>query len=443
MSDEDIRHLRRKIVMASLAALLVSLAALISAINYTHYLQTDASLRSAMTEIANSLEDERAEREQRAGNSPKALQDKDGEGVVGQEPVDASQMMHGGRRSARTQYASRFFSVIVAADNNMLVRAKGNSELTNEYACELAQRALDSGSVEGYLDDYKYLIDKRDDQTFLLFLDCTTDLESLRQLLVVSLAVGGCAFVIAALFVVRFSGVAVRPLVESARKQKQFVADAGHELKTPLSVIATNMDILEEDLADRPEEQEWIDSTNRQVNNMRRLVDDLITLSKMEEQGVADLVLTDVSLSDVAYECVLTFEQLAHAQDKEVVPSIDEDVHVTADEPAVRQLMQILIENAIKYATGDGVIWVEVTRDGREAVFQTRNCWDHGVDARELSSLFDRFVRGEQSRDRSGGKSGYGLGLSIARALAQKNNARLEASEDDEGRIIFRAAFPK
>ena len=240
---------------------------------------------------------------------------------------------------------------------------------------------------------------------------------------------------------VRLSGLIVRPLEESARKQKRFVADAGHELKTPLSVIATNMDILEEDLADQPEEQEWIDSTNRQVGNMRQLVNDLIVLSKMEEHE-EDIVRSEVSLSDVAYECVQTFSQLAVAQGKEIVESIEEDVRVRGDEPAIRQLMQILVDNAIKYATGDGTILVEVAKAGRTATFATRNDWAHDVDSRELSTLFDRFVRGEQSRDRSGGKVGYGLGLAIARTIAEKNDFKLEVVEDDAGRIMFRAVFP-
>jgi signal transduction histidine kinase len=253
--------------------------------------------------------------------------------------------------------------------------------------------------------------------------------------------VGGCAFVIASLFVLRFARLAVKPLEESARKQKQFVSDAGHELKTPLSVIATNMDILEVDLADQPDELEWIDSTNRQVTNMRRLVNDLIVLSKMEERE-DDVVLCDVSLSDTAFECIQTFSQIAIAQGKELVPSIDEGVRVRGDEPAIRQLMQILVDNAIKYAMGDGTILVEVAKAGRTVSFATRNDWAHDVESRELPTLFDRFVRGEQSRDRSGGKAGYGLGLSIARAIAEKNDIKLEVGEDDAGRIMFRALFP-
>lgn len=478
MSEDMIARLRRKIVIVSLAAVFASLAALVLAINYVNYLQTNASLRIAMDEIANNQDADHKDKQkgdaqarQDAGtaeggqekDAPEDGQGKgaseDGQAVAGRE---GDQMMHGGRDSARTQYASRFFGVLVDADGNMKVWAKGNSELANDEAAALAQRVLASGKQEGLLDDYKFLVEDVtegqgdakmqnagagsleeafDAQTRVLFLDCTTELEAMRQLLGVSLAVAGCAFVVASLFVVRFSRLAVMPFEESARKQKQFIADASHELKTPLSVIATNMDILEADLVDQPEEQEWIDSTNRQVDNMRRLVGDLITLSKMEEQE-AELIPTEVLLSEVAHECLYTFGPMAAAQGKVLVPTIEEGVSIKGDEPAIRQLMTILIENAIKYATGD-TIEVEVAWEAHHAVFATCNEWEHDVEPRELNSLFDRFVRGERSRDRSGGNAGYGLGLSIARAIAERNGARLEVSEDDSGRIVFRVTFAR
>lgn len=460
MGDTVIQHLRRKIVLAFIVTVLVSLAALIFSINYAHYLQVDTNLRTAMDEIASSM-DAGALGHQVHGATPQgegAGQPVDKQVTTGNDGTGTDQtvqnrMMHGERKSARTQYANRFFCVFVTSDGEMTVRAKGNDSLGDDDARILAQRVLASGAQQGFMDDYKYAIESLNDdtganeqpglpdvQTRILFLDCTTDLQSLHQLLMVSLAVGGCAFLVAAIFAFRFAKLAIRPLEESTQKQKRFVADAGHELKTPLSVIATNMDILEADLAGQPEEQEWIDSTNRQVANMRHLVNDLIVLSKMEEQQ-ADLVLTEVSLTDLAYECTLTFEQLARTQGKELVSSIEEDVCVRADEPSVRQLMTILVDNAIKYATGDGSVQVEARRDGRSAVFLTRNSWNHDVEPQELASLFDRFVRAEQSRDRSVGAGGYGLGLSIARAIAQRNNAKLEVNEDSSGKIVFRAVF--
>lgn len=450
MSDSVIKRLRRKIVLISIVAVFLSLLALVFAINYAHYLQVDANLHNALAEIASEDDvDFDASQRFQGGEIDQQLprqSAEDNQQAMGQDGMqapdpeldDLKHMEHGGRKSARTQYGSRFFCVFVAEDGSMFVKSREDGELTDEYARQLAQSALGLGRSEGYLDDYKFLVDESKDQEKVYFLDCTTDLDALRQLRAVALIVGGCAFVIASLFMVRLSGLIVRPLQESARKQKQFVADAGHELKTPLSVIATNMDILEEDLADQPEEKEWIDSTNRQVSNMRQLVNDLIVLSKMEEQE-DDIVRCEVSLSDTAYECIQTFSQLAISQGKTIVTSIDEDVRVRGDEPAIRQLMQILVDNAIKYATGDGTILIEVSKTGRTALFATRNDWEHDVDSHELSTLFDRFVRGEQSRDRSGGKVGYGLGLSIARAIAEKNDVRLEVDEDDVGRIVFRA----
>ena len=453
MSDSVIKRLRRKIVLVSNVAVFVSLLALIFAINYAHYRQVDASLHSALAEIASESDMgfDAGQRFQGGGSDQQlSKQDvEDGQLVAGQDVAQApdseldalKHMEHSGRKSARAQYGSRFFCVLVAEDGSVYVKSRGDGELTHEHARQLVQSALGLGTPEGYLDDYKFLVDESGAQRRVFFLDCTTDLEALRQLLMVGLIVGGCAFAIASLVMVRLSGLIVWPLEESAQKQKQFVADAGHELKTPLSVIATNMDILEVDLADQPEEQEWIDSTNRQVTNMRRLVNDLIVLSKMEERE-DDVVLCDVSLSDTAFECIQTFSQIAIAQGKELVPSIDEGVRVRGDEPAIRQLMQILVDNAIKYAMGDGTILVEVAKAGRTVSFATRNDWAHDVESRELPTLFDRFVRGEQSRDRSGGKAGYGLGLSIARAIAEKNDIKLEVGEDDAGRIVFRALFP-
>jgi hypothetical protein len=425
MNDSAILLLKRKITLASMAAILAAVAALIIAINYVNYRQTMANLHDVMEEIAASTDGDRNKGERE---------------MVGEKNDEF--MHHGGRQSADVQYGSRFFFVILGSDGTVFVKNKGNEALTDEEATSLAERVGQGGPREGVLDDYLYSVETMDDGdgVRILFLDCTTETQSLRQLLTISIIVGAVAFLIASGFVFHFAGLAVRPLEESTRKQKRFVADASHELKTPLSVIATNMDILEVDLEDQPDELEWVDSTNRQVQNMRDLVNDLIALSKMEE-GEIDLVFSDVSLSDVADECVYTFRAVAHAQGKNLTASIDEDLHTRGDEPSIRQLMTILIDNAVKYATGDGIVWVALRREGKQAVFETRNAWARNVDPKELDSLFDRFVRGDSSRDRSGGTSGHGLGLSIARVIAERNHAKLEASEDDHGCIVFRATF--
>lgn len=191
MSDSVIKRLKRKIVLVSIAAVFVSLLALIFAINYAHYLQVDASLHSALAEIASETDtgfdaDQRLQGDGSDQQLPK--QDvEDDQHVAGQDGVQApdteldalKHMEHGGRKSARAQYGSRFFCVLVAEDGSVNVRSRGDGELTDEYARQLVQSALGLGKPEGYLDDYKFLVDESGAQRRVFFLDCTTDLEAL------------------------------------------------------------------------------------------------------------------------------------------------------------------------------------------------------------------------------------------------------------------------
>jgi len=435
MGDKAVSQLRHKVTLASIAAVLASVVLLIAVINYANHLQSMSHLRQVMDEIASSADTEHGTGKRLA--EVKALV---GDGYAALTQMGEDDWHHGGRQSASAQYGNRFFFVIADDAGNTFVKAKGQDGLTDDEAAGLAGRALATGTSEGMLDDYLFAVEDDGALTRILFLDCTTEVQAQRRLLAVSVVVGTVAVIIASGFVFHFSSLAVRPLEESVRRQKRFVADAGHELKTPLTVIATNMDILEVDLEGQPEELEWVDSTNRQVANMRDLVADLISLSKMEE-GEADLVLTDVSLSDVADECVLTFAPVAAAQGIGIVADVGEGLTAVADEPSVRRLMTILIDNAVKYVADENHIFVTLRLEGRQAVFETRNAWARDVDARELPFLFDRFVRGDRARDRSDGARGYGLGLSIARALAEANRVGLTVAEDEDDRIVFRATF--
>ena len=215
-------------------------------------------------------------------------------------------------------------------------------------------------------------------------------------------------------------------------KQKRFITDAGHELKTPLSVIATNMDILTMDLG----ENEWVEGTKKQVSRMTKLVNNLVSLSKMDEQD-ATLIFEPFSISDAAYECFDLYQSVADSAGKRLEADIEEELNVTADENSIRQIFSILLDNAIKYAEGDRVIRVRLHREGKKVLFETENDWARNVDAAKLDTLFDRFTRGDRSRSGADGKSGFGLGLAIARAAAEKNRASLTAAETEEGRLRF------
>ena len=196
------------------------------------------------------------------------------------------------------------------------------------------------------------------------------------------------------------------------------------------------MDILTMDLG----ENEWVEGTKKQVSRMTKLVNNLVSLSKMDEQD-ATLIFEPFSISDAAYECFDLYQSVADSAGKRLEADIEEEINVTADENSIRQIFSILLDNAIKYAEGDRVIRVRLHREGKKVLFETENDWARNVDAAKLDTLFDRFTRGDRSRSGAGGKSGFGLGLAIARAAAEKNHAFLTATETEEGRIRFTLAI--
>ena len=339
----------------------------------------------------------------------------------------------GGRGNAYTQFGGRYYEISVLQDGTASLSTKNTDAMTSEQAGTLAAAVIEEGKETGYRDDYRYLVRSgADGTTVVSLLDCTMDAKSLSDLRMITAAVGLLGTLAAFLFILFTSKKAVMPLAESMEKQKRFITDAGHELKTPLAVIATNMDILTMDLG----ENEWVEGTKKQVGRLRKLVNNLVSLSKMDEQDT-QFEAAPFSISDAAYECVDLYESVADSAGKRLEADIEEGVTVTADENSIRQIFAILMDNAIKYAEGDRVIRVRLHREGRKAYFETENDWARNVDAAKLDTLFDRFTRGDRSRSNADGKSGFGLGLAIARAAAEKNNAVLTASETEEGKLRF------
>ena len=204
------------------------------------------------------------------------------------------------RGAAYMQFGGRFYEIAVAADGTVDLHTNNTGAMTGEEAGELVTQILEEGKEEGYRDDYRYLVRKAADGTTVVsLLDCTMDAEGLSDLRMITVGVGLLGTLIAFFFILFTSKKAVMPLAESMEKQKRFITDAGHELKTPLAVIATNMDILTMDLGDN----EWVEGTKKQVGRLRNLVNNLVSLSKMDEQDT-QFEAAPFSISDAAFECV-------------------------------------------------------------------------------------------------------------------------------------------
>ena len=442
--DKMIQKARRKFVIGATAATFAAVLMLVLAINIVRSVQVQRQQEETLQSLSvTGVKDEK----NRKGygrdfreDDPDTEDDDDLWDDIGDRifPDDDEKDIRdkGGREnrgSAEMQYGDRYFEITVMSDGTTDLRTRNTDAMTGEEAGELVAEILKDGKETGYKDDYRYIVGSNPDgATVVRLLDCTMDAKSLSDLRMITVAVGLLGTLIAFLFILFTSKSAVRPLAESMEKQKRFITDAGHELKTPLAVIATNMDILTMDLG----ENEWVEGTKKQVGRLRKLVNNLVSLSRMDEQDT-QFVAAQFSVSDAAFECFDLYESVAQSAGKRLEADIEEGVNVTADENTIRQIFAILLDNAVKYAEGDGVIRMRLHREGRKVFFETENDWARNVDPAKLDTLFDRFTRGDRSRSNADGKNGFGLGLAIARAAAEKNSASLTASETAEGRLRF------
>lgn len=212
-------------------------------------------------------------------------------------------------------------------------------------------------------------------------------------------------------------------MAESYEKQRRFITDAGHELKTPLTIIGADLDLVEPEL----EGNEWLQDIRCQVRRLAGLTQDLIYLSRMEEE-TPPIQPIEFPLSDLTEEMAQSFQGLAKAQGKGLVLSIQPMLSYTGDENAIRQLLSILLDNALKYTPDDGEVEIALKKEGRMIRLSVSNTIDRPMEREMLDRLFDRFYRGDQSRSSQTG--GYGLGLSIAKGivLAHRGKIRAESS---------------
>ncbi len=246
--------------------------------------------------------------------------------------------------------------------------------------------------------------------TRVAIMDCTSRLVSARSYTTFSLYIGFLCMLIMLLLLSIFSRKAVEPIVKNITAQKQFITNASHELKTPLAVIAANTEVLEM----MNGKNEWTESTTKQINRMSDLISQLVVLSKLEERS--DLVLSEVDFSKEANEVAASFKTIADTAEKNFTAEIEEGVVVNADQKGIHELINILLDNAVKYCDEGGDIGMKLYKKGKMAHLEVSNSYKdgEGVDYRRF---FDRFYREDESHNSE--KKGYGIGLSMADSLVR------------------------
>lgn len=330
-----------------------------------------------------------------------------------------------------TPYESRWFSVKVAKsslgfDEGVTIDTSQTVTIDEDTARRYAQIATRDGHSFGFVNTFRYIHRETPDSDLFIFLDRGRQLQSFKKgvAATVSIAMMGIAAVVVILALA--SGPVVRPFVESNIKQRQFITNAGHDIKTPLTIIAADADVLSMEIG---EDNEWLADIHRQVDELTKLTNDLIFLSKMEEdQSDREHMQFDLSIavSDVAR----SFLMVAVASGKEIeTDDIDDGVIVLGDERMLRQLTSVLIDNALKYSDDGGTVSVSLFQRKKTVMMTVENTTDD-AEGLQTSRWFDRFYQEDESR--SHGRGGFGIGLSIAQAVVSAHNGQIRASARDD-----------
>lgn len=333
--------------------------------------------------------------------------------------------------SPEIPYETRYFTVTLDAATGQITHIDTGriAAVDGEDARLFARRAKGS---RGFVEEFRYLKYEEDSQQRLIFLDCGRRLDAFQDFLVTSLLISFAGYIVVFLLVLFISQRVARPFAETYEKQKRFITDAGHELKTPLTIIRADTDVLEMELG----KNEWLEDIQKQTQRLTSLTADLVFLSKMEE-AQADLPMIWFPISDVVAETAQSFHAPAQTQGKQLLTHITPMLSARGNEKAIAQLTSILLDNALKYSRPEAVVTLTLEKQGKGLLLSVTNPSSQPL-PRQLSQLFDRFYRGDSARS----TQGHGIGLSIAKAIVNAHGGKITAASAGENELRITAHIP-
>ena len=325
------------------------------------------------------------------------------------------------------------FSIAKIDENKNVIRSyrddvliKGKDDLQ-----KLVTEAVNESSTSGYVGTYRYLKVNNDAGNLVLLLNTQRDLDSFHAFMRNSIIVSSIVILSVFILLVLISKKVIAPIQQSYQKQKQFITDASHELKTPLAIIRSNTDVLELENGD----SKWTKNIQNQVDRLTSLVNSLVVFSRMEEKDTAEKV--KFNLSESLHARIDDFEELASFQKKHIIADIDNNIYYKGEQQAIVQLMDILLENAIKYATKETNINVTLKKNKKYAMMKISN--QANVKKGDLRKVFDRFYRLDESRNST--IKGYGIGLSMAKLITEKHKEVIKAYAPEDGIFKIEVRF--
>ena len=316
---------------------------------------------------------------------------------------------------------------IIMADSDGKFAASLNTDLTEEAAQQYINEILARSVSEGMANNYQFCTAEKSNGTLIVFTDKSAEMNMMKKLKRITMIVGSISVVVLSALAYFLSGLIVRPIKMAFEKQKQFISDASHELKTPLTVISANADVLSGEIGDN----KWLNYIQDQTDRMNVLVNDLLNLTRLEN-NTSRLVFAEFDLSKAIENTALPFESQAFEANKNFVLAIDKGIRTVGSEQHIKQMAAIFIDNAIKYAKDGGTVRVSLCVENGKPVLSVYNT-GKGVKDSEKDKIFERFYRSDASRNRQTG--GYGLGLAIAKSIIDKHRFKI-AVENEEGKSI-------
>lgn len=336
-----------------------------------------------------------------------------------------------------------YFSVMVGADGSVvLLDNRFGAVEDTEQLQNIVQACMDQGAELGELRDYhlRYL---RKEKLFgwrVVFVDASQEWTTLAALLRHLALIFGGTLVVFFVISVLLARWATGPVAESWQKQRQFVSDASHELKTPLTVISTNVDLLQSYGSSMDErEQRWVDNIHSSAGQMKELVEELLTLARSDNQSPKKMEQRRVDLSELVEDEVLLFQAPLFEAQRPLEDHIAPELYVTGDESKLRRLTDILLDNAKKYAQPRTAVTLRLEPEGNRRVRLSVNTKGEPIPPEQRTRIFERFYRSDQARS----SEGFGLGLAIAASIAQEHQGKLWVESSAESGNTFYFSLPR
>ena len=407
-----IRSLRRKFILIAMASLIGTMAVLCAAIGGGNYCAATSRVDKAISILY-----------QNGGTflPPGSRLD----------PTDFSFQV-----TPETAFETRYFIVELTAQKEIRrADLEHIAALDRQSVADAISQIVEAGTERGYVDHYRFgIFQEEDGGSTIIVLDCFLQLQAVNNMLRITISLFLACVLIVFVLLLFFSKRAIRPFADNLERQRQFVTDASHELKTPLAILSADIGLLEDSYG----KDKWLESAQAQIVRLDKLIRNLVELARTEENIGGDGA-EHFSVSEIAQASADAFQPLAEADGKTLTAEIAGEITLRGVQDNFFRLFSILLDNAVKYCDPEGTIHLAVAQRGRNVCISVSNpC--KGLDPSQLPRYFDRFYRADLSRDRSTG--GYGIGLSTAKAIVTRHRGRISNRYAD-GSITFTAVIPQ